>query len=265
MTKPISLALAASILIVVAGCKKKDDSAAADADAASSATTASSAVVSTGDTLGGGFEGALTMHVGDSHRPAADITFLVKGDKLRFDPPSHHGEMSHVIFESGAKKMLVIMDGQKTYMEMEAPTIHADTTTNHVPSAEASVTKTGKHEKVAGYDCEDWDIKERSGKRSQACIAEGIPFLDFTNVGTGGAVASANPWMQELHEKKLFPLRAIEQDATGKEVSRMEVTKIEKKKLDDAQFAIPAGYKKLELPHFRGGEGPGGIIPPPRK
>ena len=26
------------------------------------------------------------------------------------------------------------------------------------------MTKTGKHEKIAGYDCEDWDIKEAGGR-----------------------------------------------------------------------------------------------------
>ena len=44
-----------------------------------------------------------------------------------------------------------------------------------------------------------------------------------------GAQAPANPWMQDLHDKRLFPLRVIEMDAAGKEQSRMEVTKIEKK------------------------------------
>src|SRR5262249_16247777 len=158
----------------------------------------------------------------------------------------------------------------KAYMEMDIPSLqsagaalgasHPGTT---APSAEATVTKTGKHEKVAGYDCEDWDIKDPSGKRAQACMAEGIPFIAFSTIGPGQPTKSA--WMQAVEEAKAFPLRVIEMDPAGKELSRIEVTKIEKKKLDDALFTIPAGYKKLEMPHFGGPGGLPGLPAPPHK
>jgi hypothetical protein len=273
MTKSIPVA-ALSILLVGAlacGCKKKDDAASGGAEGGAATDPASAPA---GDSLGGGFEGALTMHMTSPHRAVADdITFLSKGDKLRFDaPPSHHGEHTHVIFESATKQMLVVLDAQKSYMELDLPKAIAATpqAAGKVPSTPPTVTKTGKHEKIAGYDCEDWDIKDSNGKQAQACIAEGVSFIDFASIGPGAAAAgSPSAWLDELHGKKLFPLRAIDFDAAGKESSRMEVTKIEKKKLDDSLFAIPAGYKKIEMPHFGGGMPgmPGGFpgaIPQPQ-
>ena len=279
MTKTIALT-ALSIFLVGAlsgACKKKDD-AATGGDAQATDPAAAS-----GDSLLGGFEGAITMHMTSAHRATADdITFLTKGDKLRFDAPAgHHGEQTHVILENGTKQMFVILDAQKTYMEMDlAKTIAGATQVpGHAPTAPGApptITKTGKHEKIAGYDCEDWDIKDANGKQAQACIAEGVPFIDLASAGPGAFAGSPSTWLDQLHGKKLFPLRAIDFDAAGKESSRMEVTKIEKKKLDDSLFALPAGYKKIEIPHFAGGmpgmpgAGPGGLpagfpgtIPPP--
>ena len=41
---------------------------------------------------------------------------------------------------------------------------------------------------------------------------------------------------------------SVEFDADGKETSRMEVTKVEKKSVDDGQFAVPKDYAKVALP-----------------
>jgi hypothetical protein len=74
------------------------------------------------------------------------------------------------------------------------------------------------------------------------CIAQGIAFFDMGSMkGGGGALG------KELREKKLFPLRSVEYDATGKEISRMQVTKVEKKSLDDSEFAVPKDYAKAAM------------------
>ena len=57
-------------------------------------------------------------------------------------------------------------------------------------------------------------------------------------------------------------------DATGKEKSRMEVSKIEKKSIDDARFQVPAGYQTVnmdEMMKAMGGlRGGAGSFRPPR-
>jgi hypothetical protein len=46
--------------------------------------------------------------------------------------------------------------------------------------------------------------------------------------------------------KNMFPMLSIQTDLAGKETSKLEVTKITKKELDQAMFAIPQGYNKFE-------------------
>lgn len=44
-----------------------------------------------------------------------------------------------------------------------------------------------------------------------------------------------------------FPPRAVTTDPSGKEKSRMEVTKIDKKSVDDAKFNVPPDYKTTNM------------------
>jgi hypothetical protein len=55
-------------------------------------------------------------------------------------------------------------------------------------------------------------------------------------------------WSEQMREKRLFPLRSVDFDATGKETSRTEAIKIERKSLDDSTFEVPKGYRKITLP-----------------
>ena len=77
-------------------------------------------------------------------------------------------------------------------------------------------------------------------------------------MGPGGK--PSEPWIAELSDQRYFPLKAIELDASGKQTSSMEVTKIEKKSVDEALFAPPAGYHAMTIPSFGGGGMPG--MPP---
>ena len=187
--------------------------------------------------FGSGFEGDITMHTTSPKAGAADMLVEVKGDKLRFEM---QGTPGYGVYDPAANKVTMVMDAQKAYMDMDfskpgAP--QANTT-----STDATIDKTGKHETIAGIDCENWTVKNPGGKHSEMCIAQGIAFFDVEALKGGGSGVG-----KELREKKLFPMRAVEYDATGAEVSRMEVTKVEKKSVDDARLAVPADYKKLAL------------------
>jgi hypothetical protein len=49
-----------------------------------------------------------------------------------------------------------------------------------------------------------------------------------------------------------FPLRVVAYDDRNVETTRMEATKIEKKKLDDARFLVPADYQQIDMPAMFG-------------
>jgi len=190
--------------------------------------------------FGPGFEGEITMHTQSPGQPGSDLVVKTKGDKLRFDMKTPTGQDAYSIFDPAMNKVTMVMDSQKTYMDMDFSKPSAQPSTNPDTS---TVTKTGKHETIAGTDCEDWTATDASGKRSEVCVAQGI-YFDIASLSGKGSGAVA----KDLKEKKLFPLKSVDYDAKGTELTRMEVTKIEKKKLDDSQFAVPADYKKMDLP-----------------
>jgi hypothetical protein len=190
--------------------------------------------------FGSNFEGEIQMRTTRAGSAPADMVVKAKGDKLRFDTTTD-GKTASAIFDPQANKVTALIDAQKAYMDMDFSSPSAAPNTD----ARTSTTeKTGKKETIAGIDCEDWVAKDPSGKRSEVCIAEGLAFFDLDGLRHGGGAG----WNKELRDKKMFPLKSVEYDAGGKEVSRSEVVKVEAKKLDDALFQVPTNYTKLAAP-----------------
>jgi Domain of unknown function (DUF4412) len=190
--------------------------------------------------FGSNFEGEVTLQTTRGAAPPQSMVVKAKGDKLRFDTTTN-GQSACALFDPQANKVTLVMDTQKAYMDMDFSGPSAAPNTDPKTSA---VDKTGKHETVAGYDCEDWIVKDPSGKRTEVCIAEGLAFFDIDSLRHGGGAS----WNKELRDKKYFPLRSVEFDFAGKEISRTEATKIEKKSLDASLFEVPAGYTKVATP-----------------
>jgi hypothetical protein len=190
--------------------------------------------------FGSGFEGEITMHTTSANAaaPPQDMIVKVKGDKLRFDTKGADGSNTYAIYDPSTNKVTMVMEGQKMYTDLDFATASAPQANTSPDSA--SIDKSGKHETIAGIDCENWTAKDPSGKRSEVCIAQGIAFFDMKGLKSGGSSGLG----KELRDKKLFPLRSVEYDGAGKETSRMEVTKVEKTTLDDAQFSVPKDYTK---------------------
>ncbi len=190
--------------------------------------------------FGKDFEGEVTLRTTRGAGAPQDMVVKAKGDKLRFDTTTN-GQAASALFDPQANKVVLVMDAQKAYMDMDFTAPSAAPNTD--PRASA-VDKTGKHETVAGLDCEDWIVKDPSGKRTDVCIAEGLAFFDIDALRNGGGAS----WNKELREKKYFPLRSVEFDAAGKEISRTEAVKVERRALDGALFDVPKGYAKIAAP-----------------
>jgi hypothetical protein len=190
--------------------------------------------------FGSNFEGEITMRTSRQGSAPADLVVKAKGDKLRFDTTTN-GQTGSAIFDPQTNKVTALIDAQKAYMDMDFSSPSAAPNTD---ARTSSSEKTGKKETIAGIDCEDWVAKDPSGKRSEVCIAEGLAFFDIDGLRHGGGAG----WNKELRDKKMFPLRSVEYDVNGKEVSRSEVLKVEPKKLDDALFQVPKDYTKLPAP-----------------
>jgi hypothetical protein len=251
-----NLTLMASVLMVVAGCKQTASTSGGDgggavatADSASTKTTASSVVDKALSFLGGGpFEGEITMNVTEAGKPPHTITYDVKGTKMRFDSPAEQsGPMGggYVIFDTTNKKMTAVNDAKKSAFIMDVNAMGAQNPAMaQAAQTKPNVEKTGKTDTVAGYSCEIWHVSDEKGS-GDVCVAKGI---SFPKLGRG-----APSWQSMLEDG--FPLRAVMNDSTGKEKDRMEVTKIDKKSLDDSRFEVPAGYQTMNMEDMMKGLG----------
>ena len=168
------------------------------------------------------------------------MTIKAKGDKLRIEMPAPGGGTASAIYLPHENKMVVLLDAQKAAMDMNLGAPGApQANTNAQTSA---VDKTGKKETVAGITCEDWIVKDPTGSRTETCVAEGLPYLDLDSLRHAGP---GSAWKAEMRTKKTFPLRSVEYDKDGKELTRAEVTAVKKEKLDDSLFEVPEGYSRI--------------------
>jgi hypothetical protein len=189
---------------------------------------------------------------------------IASGGALVLDPAAKKGWMLYP-----AQKMAMVVDFEKMKSLPKAPVLGLPNAPKGMPTAAPSqppkIDKTGKKDVVAGYSCDVWNVTSE-GKRAEACVAEGITWIDLSDLGWSSpelAVAAV------ATEANRFPLRVITFDAKGAEETRMEATKVEKKKLDDARFVVPADYRVVDMATMMGGFGglggaPGANFAPPK-
>jgi hypothetical protein len=223
------------------------------------------------------FEGEIAFTVTDAGHPAGQtMQVQFKGGKIRFNAEGKTGgHMGAGIMDLKNKKLLTIMDAQKKYMEFDFNDATSAAMMSHgvpgapgampgAPSSPPKVEKTGKHETVAGHDCEDWTMTDADGRHGTVCMAKDLGGLDFAGL-SGGTPLLASYFSSGPFDGTEFPLKFADYDAQNKEKMRAEVTKIDKKAMDDALFQPPAGYTKLDLGNlgaFGGMGGHGGGMPP---
>jgi hypothetical protein len=237
------LLMTAVVLLSFAACSKTKtgQTAAADAAAAapaSAATTTSLVQKALSFLTGGPFEGEITTSMTMAGKPTQTITYVVKGDKMRFDVPTHVGPAgdSYALFDRTTKKITTVTDSKKMAFVIDmgaAPHMVGSAATSQT---KPEVQKTGKMDTVAGYSCEIWKITATDGSTGEACVAKGVTFP---------VMGIQSAWAAGFGDS--FPLRVVMNDKAGKELVKFEVTKVDKKTVDDKRLEVPAGYKTMNM------------------
>lgn len=233
------------------------------------------------------FEGEITLNVtgrGAKGGPRA-MVFGIKKPKLRIDTVAPSGGEAALVAGSGsivvdppAKKAYALVPKEKKAIVFDFEKMKAMRSVpggpgykglpTSAPTTPPTVEKTGKTDVVAGYKCDVWKITSDK-QRGEVCVAEGITWIDLGDIGWSSPEVAIAAVASDANR---FPLRVVSFDAAGAEELRMEATKIDKKALDEARFAVPADYQLLDLSTIMtglaGGAGAGGRPPPmptPRK
>jgi hypothetical protein len=228
------IAVIVPVVALALACGKKPEPATTSPSASAPATPAASASAA----LNGPFEGEIVVTVKDdaSKKLPVSITYDVKGNKVRYVPVA---APVYAVGDLDAQRVYAVDDAQKSY-----DTIDVKSAPGAKVPPSPKVQKTGKTEKVAGLDCEDWTIDDGSEK-VDVCASKGIAYFDIASDAKAGSAET--PWAVALTAEKAFPLRIVVHDRSGKEQYRAEATKADRRKIDDSLFQPPRGYKKADL------------------
>jgi hypothetical protein len=291
--KRLSLLGLAALAVALPACgrvtalfKHADDAGAGGAAAPAASDSAAPAASAEPESPGLiGFEGEIDLKFKGKASPTpVTANLLVKNDLVRFDLPPDllsspeaqrfiGGGKVYTVLKATEKQVTVIMDAKRQAVvfnldglgdrvkAMRPPTAPpAGGGAPDMPSADPpKVTKTGKRDTVAGFSCEEWDIKNADKSRARMCVADkGASFFQLPITG----IPAEHAWALELVDGKHFPVRAVAFDKDGSESGRIEVTKLDKHAVDASQFEVPAGYKTMTFDEMLQGMGGGGMPQP---
>jgi hypothetical protein len=204
------------------------------------------------------FEGAVTMRVGVGGAQSAvqEVEYLLRGGRARINMQTR-GRTVSMIAVPAEKKMFMLMDAQNMYIEMSTdpatnpamkPT--ADAATKAIENAGApKITRTGRKETIAGYECEHVLVASTS-QSFDVCITKALGGFSTALSAIGGmngagrGSAAQQTWQKALGEVGAFPLKVTSTDGA----IALEVTKVEKRSIPAAQFEVPSTYSKMALP-----------------
>jgi Domain of unknown function (DUF4412) len=204
------------------------------------------------------FEGkiSLTMSSHDGH--SNNMTYVTNGTLVRFDP---EGAPGSEIMDLPHHQITTLMHQQKAYIVRTLP--DAGSMSDHAAAAggaaaeqtvhDPDVQATGKTEKILGYTCNQFLIKD-GDKTTELWLAPDLG--TFAGLGQGGGNPFAHQkntaleakWERLFKGKAGFPMRVITHDGSGKETFKLEATKVEKGGVSAADFAPPPDYQKFQMP-----------------
>lgn len=231
---------------------------------------------------------ALAVAAGPTLASAQDITIVSKvalkagatpttstqylaSDRIR----TSDGE-NDTIFEMGTGKMTVISHKDKSYFEFTRDDVAAAMAQFEQQMAgpagamfekmmggkvgEVTVTRAGASRKVAGYDCDPWNVSMGENFKYEVCAAPALVAPVHYYDALKGPTSMMGPMsrrfekiFEEMKKIKGFPVAMnTTLSMMGKSVTTTtEATEIRKGPIAASAFAVPAGYKKKDSPFKR--------------
>lgn len=183
------------------------------------------------------------------------MTMKLKDTKVRVDSTP----MATVIVDTESGDMTNLIHAQKMVMRISGAQLKdmADAVKVATPAPGAVVAEpkaTGKKEKINGYDTEEYTVETPAGPM-RLWLAKDYP--DWKEIVAELARMSQGAWAKQFagaarpdyDVAKLpgLPLRTeMTQPGGGKVVVRFQT--LDRKPIDAAEFAIPAGYNEMKMP-----------------
>jgi len=188
------------------------------------------------------FEGVLTVEV-QNFESIQFYTYSVKYERIRVEPAESEDNDAIVVIDYMGRKTDIILSGREQYVELPFP---AELSETQHKKEEMMVQKTGESEEIQGFACDKLTTKS-DGNDIEVWATKDLGVAGtFLTAFSAGAL-HPTPWKLEILSMGYFPLRVIERDSTGEEQSRVEVTSVQKKTMNELLFRVPDGYEKVNL------------------
>ena len=118
-------------------------------------------------------------------------------------------------------------------------------------SEKIELKPTGKKEKILGFACEQFEIKQRGETMEIWATDKLLPFNRYTRNQPPrfGPRRLEEQWPELLEPKKLFPVRVSLRFVNGAERYRFEVKTISPTKITDEEgklFQLPEGFTEIQ-------------------
>ncbi len=194
-----------------------------------------------------GFEGTLTYVIQTEQGQTQTMEYSVKGKKVRMDmdiPGVPASMKPAIIFDNETNTMYTVISQLKSYMAIPMDSL-TDKSSKYDDSEKP--VKTGKTKMIAGVKCEEWKIQN---DKEETILWNAPHFGNFIFGKGSGFFGGDRPpdWASELIKNGFFPFQIISKDPDGSVVMTMEVTHVDRKKLDASLFKVPSDYNKMNMP-----------------
>jgi hypothetical protein len=178
------------------------------------------------------FEGRLLVSMADGETP---IVYSIKGQQIRMEAG---GEEPFIALRDLRQQTVrMLMPEEKVFVDVPLRDMSP-----YVDESKTRISRTGEKRTLHGYTCEKWVVTEQSD-RGELWVTDQLG-LDFAALWLP-TLNLQSGWRSALGRH--FPMKMSVSDEDGAMETIWEVTSIEKKRIDDALFAVPAGYRKMPM------------------
>jgi hypothetical protein len=201
----------------------------------------SSALLLTTGYFGQSFEGTIVFKR-ITFKDTTNYIYAVKGNMVRIDEKNKKGRIQGTMLVNlKDKKITTISHDRKVFMDVETKPASLDL-------SKTIVEKTQETKEILGLKCVKWISKNTElNTEAEFWMHNGaydffIPLLNILN-----RKDKISLLYQQIPEAEgYFSLYGEEKALDGTVKEQLQVIKIEKKKMPEANFKIPVGYKKFE-------------------
>jgi Domain of unknown function (DUF4412) len=202
------------------------------------------------------FEGKVTLTMTNEKGRSQALDYTMKGQKMRMDVNTE-GHSATMIMDLAKLEMMMMMPEQRMYMvmPMKQAVNKAMDQAEQKGGANADIQRTGKTDKILGYDVEQILVTDKEkGTVTEIWLAPDLGMFMGMGGGMGGrrGGAAAAKWEEALKGHGGFPLRVLTRDPKGNQTFKMEATKIDPSSQPDDLFNPPDGYRKFVMPDMGG-------------